>query len=73
MSNHGKVGKALYIKMTKEKFEDRLGRKSDLCANQLVSEEVLEGFGISSDIPFYLNENTKGEYEVICENGVEVY
>lgn len=71
-NNHGEVGEALYVKMTKEKFEKMLGKSTPFENNQILTEEILDQYGISS-IPVHLDENTQGEYECVCEFGVEIH
>lgn len=77
--NHGKVGECLYIRFTVDKFKEQAG-------NRIVSEigEVQDGDvydidylnnlgGISTSVPIHIDNDTQGNYEAVCEFGVEVH
>jgi len=65
--NHGKVGKALYLKFTVDKFFYK----------SVNGEEVTDGDIYNNlpnaAVPIHIDNNTQGEYECICEFGTEVH
>ena len=71
--NHGKVGDALHVKMTIEKFNSVSKNNNTIPNKTVLSTEELEKFGASSCVPFVIDEDTQGDYEVVCENDIEVH
>lgn len=71
-NNHGKVGKALYVRMTKENFEERLNKQIPLETKQLNPDE-LGFYGVASSIPVHISDDVEGNYEVVCEQGIEIW
>jgi len=64
--NHGKVGKALYIKYSRNKFPYK----------SVNGKEVKDGDIFDLDnalIPIHIDDTTQGEYECVCEFGTEIY
>jgi hypothetical protein len=76
-SNHGQVGVALYIKFTAMKFLSitSKARAEDVYDGQVFypEDKILIEYGISSSVPIYIDNNTQGDYEVVCDHGVEVH
>lgn len=70
--NHEKVGEALFVKMTLEKFNKYFNRQVVVKEKTEIGIEELGRYGISAGVPFIIDEDTIGDYDVICENGVEV-
>ncbi len=62
-SNHAKVGGALYLKLTPEKFKEVSGRDLELGVHNI--EE--------SSVPIHIVEYTEGDYECVCEFGTEIH
>lgn len=71
MSNHGKVGKALYVKFTPEKLLERM--KGDFKHGDILNIEYLQTKNVWSSVPIHIDENTQGEYECVCEFGTEIW
>lgn len=72
--NHGKVGEVLYIKMTPENFDDLFKNREITLDKTTLSVEKLEGdYGVVSPIPIMVDEETQGDYEFVCENGIEIH
>lgn len=71
MSNHGKVGNVLYVKYSPQKFFELSG---DLYEDGYVIsvEEFNSKYGAAS-CPIHIDSNTQGNYEVVCEYGVELH
>lgn len=73
MSNHGQVGKTLYMKFTSEKFKSKI-KNGEFKHGDILSIEDLNNMpGISSSISIHIDDNTQGNYECVCEFGTEVY
>ena len=74
-SNHGKVGKALYIKYTVDKFNEHFSEPQDIKDGDVFTPEELENkfFRVSSIIPIHIDNTTQGEYECVCEFGTEIW
>lgn len=74
-SNHGKVGEALYIKFTTDKFNQCFLLPQDIKDGDIYSlEEVSKKFkGIISSVPIHIDNTTQGEYECVCEFGTEIH
>lgn len=64
-NNHGKVGEALYLKFTPMQFYNLTGKMYK--HGTILNEEI------NASVPIHIDETTKGNYECICEFGVEVY
>lgn len=71
--NHGQVGEALKIKLRLDTFNNTF-QNALLVADktELSVEELSEKFNISALVPFIIDKDTQGDYDVICEHGVEV-
>jgi hypothetical protein len=76
-SNYGKVGDALYVKMTEKTFSDKASRGFHLIKDMTVftPEQINSGFfgAIATGIPICIDNNTQGDYEVVCEYGIEIH
>lgn len=70
--NHGQVGEALKLKMKLDMFHQYTGSNILIADKTEMSLEELYSHGLYSSIPLIIDQNTKGDYEVICEHGVEV-
>ncbi|MGZ9868228.1 hypothetical protein ACU3L3_07375 [Priestia endophytica] len=75
ISNHGRVGNPILIKMTKEQLKEWAGGKSvDVKHGDVLDTCTLEELlKCSSSVPILIDENTQGNYEVVCEYGTEVH
>ena len=62
-SNYTKVGEALYLKFTSEKFQKISGKSFGIGIYEI--EE--------SSVPIYIVESTQGDYECVCEFGTEIH
>jgi len=71
--NHGKVGEVLHIKMTLEKLNSLIERNIDIPDKTKLSIEELNKLNVSAGVPLIIDENTKGNYEAVCEYGTEVH
>lgn len=71
--NHGKVGEALKVKMTLEKFNEVSGNKNQFPNLTEFTIEELRKYRCYAGVPLIIDESTQGDYEVICENGAEVH
>lgn len=70
--NHGQVGKALKVKMKLDTFH-KFSKSNMLVENSKeISIEDLDKLGIGSTVPIIVDKDTQGDYEVICEHGVEI-
>lgn len=73
MSNHGKVGKSLYLKFTSERWFEQTG---DNCPHGTIisMDEFNKNHGYRiAKIPIHIDNTTQGTYECVCEDGTEVY
>lgn len=70
-NNHGKVGEALYLKFTPEKFKELSGGEHKH-GEILSSEQSWKLYG-ATGIPVHIDKDTKGNYECVCEFGTEVH
>lgn len=61
-NNHGKVGEALYLKYSPQKF-------FELSNEQYKDGEVIR----DRTVPIYIDINTQGNYECVCEYGIEIH
>lgn len=65
--NHGKVGKALYLKFTVDKF----------FYSKVNDKEVKDGDIFNnlpnSAVPIHIDNTTQGNYECVCEYGTEIH
>lgn len=66
-SNHGKLGKALYLKFTVDKFPYK---KVD---GSLVKDGDVYNNLDNASVPVHIDDTTKGNYECVCEFGVEIH
>jgi len=66
-SNHGKVGKALYIKYTVDKFPLKI-----VDGKEVKDGDVFPNLP-NAIIPVYIDNTTQGEYECVCEFGTEIW
>ncbi|MET3505477.1 hypothetical protein [Halalkalibacter oceani] len=77
MNNHGKVGEAVLLKFTSAKINEMCGKSESIKfpnKTTLSPEELSQFFsGLSSALPVLIDEDTKGDYEVVCKHGVEVH
>jgi len=65
--NHGKVGEALYIKLTADKFPYK-----SVNGKAVVDGDIFTNLR-NSAVPIHIDNNTQGEYECVCEFGTEVH
>jgi hypothetical protein len=66
MSNHGQVGKALYLKFTVNKFFYKSIDGKEIKDGDILNIE-------NSLIPIHIDNKTQGEYECVCEFGTEIH
>jgi hypothetical protein len=62
--NHGKVGEALYLKFTPEVFYKLSKEKHE-------NGEIFDHQNAS--VPVHIDKDTQGDWECVCENGVEIH
>lgn len=73
-SNHGLVGKALYLKFSIAYCKSMgLDRYFELKDGMLLTPKELQIAGACSSVDVHVDESTKGKYECVCEFGTEVY
>ena len=73
MNNHGKVGKALYLKYTSEKLPFRVKDRQFKHGDILSMDYLNKISGVSASVPIHIDDNTKGKYECVCEFGIEIW
>lgn len=71
--NHGKVGEALYVKMTLDAFNTKAGADINVPNLTQLEPEQIAQYRVTTTVPIVIDESTKGNYEVVCEHGVEIY
>lgn len=71
--NHGKVGQVLYMTMTPSKFSSLFDVDEQLKDGAVLYHSDLSKYGIKSEIPLKLDNASKGDYSLVCENGTEVH
>jgi hypothetical protein len=72
-NNHGKVGEALYLKYTLENFNKSFKNNVNYEDKTELSINELSKYGLWSAVPVLIDKNTQGNYECVCEFGVEVH
>lgn len=68
-SNHGQIGRALYLRFTPEKFKE-------IFKYYVNNEDINIGDTIEIEecsIPIYIVDSILGDYECVCEFGIEVH
>lgn len=69
-SNHTKVGKALYLKFTPEKFT-KISRCESISGQPW---EVGKVYNLEEcSVPIHIVQSTQGDYECVCEFGTEIH
>lgn len=73
--NHGKVGEALYLKFTVDKFNQCFKDPQNIKDGDIFSvEECDKRFnGFYAFIPIHIDNTTQGNYECVCEFGTEIH
>lgn len=73
--NHGKVGHALYIKFTVDKFNSRFKEPQDIKDGDYytVKEAEKKFKGLNTCVPIKIDNTTKGNYECGCWIGIEIH
>ena len=72
-SNHGKVGEALFLKFTVDRLKQMgFDKHFKLHDGQTLSIEELGKIGTFA-VPIHIDNNTRGNYECVCELGTEIH
>ena len=67
-NNHGKVGRALYLKFTLEKFPYK-----KINGAKVKDGDIFNDLDGRNAVPIHIDNTTQGEYECVCEFGTEIH
>lgn len=68
---HGLLGECIYLRFSPEFVKKQTGKDAEI--KFYTAESFDEKFGGASSVPIEVAEDVEGEYEAVCEYGIEIH